>query len=602
MAKNTEENAAEDRVYRVPFIQSYTVRKFFKDLPEDTSSPFFQKDPLFKALVKNDGETLPALHDLKGGMYLSYEGVRAGEKLPLDDNLDLGELEKARESEQHFFRMFGKKENFTDNVELITEVDAEELRWMEKYDAAVNQRKVPPEPPQELEHLFCDDTFRAYGKSFTALEHLRQQETWRHKAQKNLEKRLFGEPEVKETFHIAGLDIALTEVKLHPVYNTEGKAIGIRCPSPSASSDDSGAEKTQPPEGWHEIKEHAGVFAPDPDTNPQDAGALDKISFPDYKAAADAFGADPIITAEQTKDGYPRTYQNWPHVDLLGDKKGAVYYINVPQDYKGDIFRPADSIRITDYEYKNFFHSTGDMYEPHLRFPPVGVPYPDDFTYTPPEKEATVKYYRLAGRSAKIYEDFKAEKENISKMRNDFIEAVGGNGGYGSRGPEITMVSFANEVPQGWKSIRKSEGTIVNDDGEFEKRVSFECKPDKKTKEGRKFAKQMKSFPEDPDYFDLQNRWTPEAPHMPPPQWDRIAGNDQTVHYDTSEIDGPFVPPPDAVEVPTAAYEWYKSNKLDIQCGIKPPPMPAEFRKQVDDLLAEKSKKKPPKPSGPKAP
>lgn len=416
MSKKVKNETAGERIYRVPFAQSYTVRKFFKDLPDDTSSPFLQKDPLFKALAKNDGKTLPTLHNLTSGMYLSYENIKEGEKLPIDDNLDLGELEKARESERHFFRMFGKKENFTDNVELITEVDAEELRWMEKYDAAVNQRKTPPEPPPELEHLFCDNTFRAHGKSFAALEHLRQQEAWRHKAEKNLEKRLFGEPEVKKTFHIAGHDIALTEVKLRPVYNKDGKAIGIRCKSPSASPDDTGMTKqVEPPEGWHEIKEHSGVFAPDPDTNPQDANALEKISFPDYKAATDAFGADPIITAQQTKDGYPRTYQNWPHVDMLGDTKGVVYYISVPQDYKGDIFRPADSIRMTDYEYKKFSRSTGDMYEPHIHFPPLGAPYPDDFTYTPPAGEASVKYYRLAGRSAQIYEDFKAEKEKSRK-------------------------------------------------------------------------------------------------------------------------------------------------------------------------------------------
>lgn len=603
MAKNADKSAAQERIYRVPFAQSYTIRKFFRNLPENTSSPFLQNDPLFKKLVHHDGKTLPTLHDLTGAMYLSYENVKNSEKLPLDDHLDLGELEKARESEQRFFRMLGKKHNFTDNVELITEVDAEELRWMEEYDAAVKQRKAPPEPPPELEHLFCDDTFRAHGKSFEALEHLRQQETWRHKAQQNLEKRLFGEPEVKETLHIAGHDIALTEVKLRPVYNKEGKAIGIRCKSPSASPDDTGMTKQiEPPEGWHEIKEHSGVFAPDPDTNPQDASALEKISIPDYKAATDAFGADPIITAQQTKDGYPRTYQNWPYVDLLGDQKGVVYYISVPKDYKDDIFRPTDSIRVTDYEYKNFSRSTGDMYEPHIHFPPEGAPYPDDFTYTPPEGEPSVKYYRLAGRSAKIYEDFKAEKEKISKMRRDFIKAVGSSGSYGSHGAEITMVSFANEVPKGWKSIRKSEGTIINDNGEHEKRLSFECEPDLKTKEGRVLAKQMKSFPEEPDHFDLQERWTPDAPHMPPPKFDHITGNDDTVHYDTSEIDGPFVPPPDAIEMPTAAYEWYKSNKLDMQRGIKPPPMPPELREQVDKQLAEKRKNAPSSPQKPKAP
>lgn len=588
------------RVYRVPLTQSFDVRKFYDAAKAAKGDPSkLQGEELLTVLGGEGGKRLPRLHEYSGGMYLVYHDVKPGEVLPLDEHGDLGRIEQARESEEKFRQMFGPDASdvdFVSGVEKIEPAPPGEFLWFEddRLDDELGIEK--PEPPPQMDHLFEETLFRAEGRSLEIMSALLDGERQTYDNQKKLEHALFGQPQVTNTMNVGGHTFSTYKSQFHPVYD-DGKLVGLRCDWTPLHPNYTGMENIDPPEGWVELEKHPGVFRPDPEQVPAEIVELfEKCSYPDYKAETEVFGDKPIIRVDEPAGGYPRAYRTWPHVHLAGKDRETgrrVFYIDVPKDYKGEVFRPKDSRRVTKYEFGNFRAMLGDMYEPHLYFRDEGAKLPQDFTPTKKDEEPKTRYFKLAGKSQAIYEQFEKDRERAQKLRKDFIKAVGGAGSYSYQGTKILSVEFAETVPENWKSTRSHRATQVDDDGNYHDVTMYDCVPDEDTAEGRKLAKKMESFPEEPDYLELQRRWRPDAPKMPNPLYNYDTDGALIFTYDMERVKkwgGEFAPPPDAIELPAALMEWHTASKRDIQCGMKPPPMPDDLKKAVGALKKKMEK------------
>lgn len=584
------------RLYRVPFSQLEKVRAVLENPDEH------QQDRICKSLLAADGKTLPELVEMRNGAYLVYENTPGDVKLPIDGDTDLGEYERAREFEEQMQQMFGgdRDHSVTDSVETLVRVDHAEFAWIAADARDIKNNVRLPEPPVALNDLYCSDHFRARGASFDALEDISTRQAARSKAEKELEVALFGPPSLKQSFEVQGRTFATYDSKLHPVYDGDGQAIGIRCDWTPLRPDYTGMKNVDPPAGWEELKAHPGVFAPNPATNPDDVEKLAALSWPDCRDYPAAFGGpEPVIRIEHNdKATYPRAYRDYSRVHALQDENGPLYYIDAPTDYKGAVFHPEGAERLTKFEYGLLVSGMGDMYEPAYQLRPEGVATPKDYQFDPPElAEQQTRYFTLAGRSKQIYDAFEKEREAIAEARRKFVESVGGSGGYSYQGAKIISVEFEEDVPPHWLVEREHKATNIDDDGNLVDVARYTCVPDTKTPEGRELARRMaEDFNAEPDLRDLQARWTPNAPHMPHPQWKPDDG-EPVFFYAVKDIKGgPLAPPPDAVELKPWMTEWITRDRTDRMSGVKPPPMPPQIKQAL-----QKMPKRAPKQPGPPA-
>lgn len=584
------------RLYRVPMTQLDKIRNVLED-------PAAHKgENVYQSLLGADGKTLPELVLMRNGAYLVFEDTPDDVELNLDRNSDLGEYEEAVAYEKQLQQTFGDdyQSGLPEAVEYVTRASLAEFAWLANDNDDIKSGITPPPPPKALEDLFTTDHFRAAGASFDALKEISKHQKNRREAEDALEVALFGPPSVKDTFNVQGRSFATYDTSLHPVFDDAGHAVGIRCDWTPLHPNYTGMKNVDPPEGWVELEDNPGVFAPDPATNPQDAEMLSNLDWPDYRDYPDAFGGgdEPVIRIEHNdKATYPRAYKTYSRVHALQDENGPLYYIDAPTDYKGNVFQPTGAARLTKFEYAMLTSGMGDMYEPAFIVRDEGIATPADYSYADPagQKQET-RYFKLAGRSKQIFDAFEQEREDIAEQRRKFVESIGGSGSYSYQGAEIISVEFEEDVPPQWVVERESKGTNIDDDGNLVYVARYTCVPDTSTPQGRELARRMKEdFDREPDFRDLQQRWTPNAPHMPHPQWRRDE-DEPVFFYNTDSIKGgKLVPPPDAVELKPHVTQWLARDKTDRACGIKPPPMPPEIGKEL-----QQHKKSAPKQHGPK--
>jgi len=567
----------ETRYYRAPVDMTHKLRDFFKKA-EQGGTAAVQHDPLFKMLVADDGKTLPQFSDFKAASYLVYRNVKNYAQLPIDRDRDLGQIAYAKQQEDALKAMFGDLSydaGIVEEVESVKRVDVAEYYWMaaDDFDRQIGIRP-PLDPPKALQELYCDTVFRAEGRSKAVLEEILRAEKDLYKNQKALELILFGEPDVSNSFNVAGHQFSTYKSQFHPEYD-EGKIVGIRCDWASLHPHYQGMENVEPPEDWVEVKNRPGVYAPGKDAPEEQKKLFARLSYPDYQSFEDVFGADPIIGVRKEKDAYPRAYREWPFVHALRDQ----FLIESPADYKGDVFRPTESARLSKKEYYDFCSMCGDMYEPHMMLRQQGVALPDDYSYERPDNDhAERRYFLPTGQSEKIYQEYLQEERKVSKLRKDFVKAVGGSGSYGFlMSGEMNHVAFSEKVPENW--LQKSQHRIsqMDDDGKISEVMNFDCVPDENTDEGRQLAKTMRSFPAEPTQADLQQRLGITGGTL---RLDDYQGR-TLFRIDTDSKTGSLTPPPDAIELPSSIIQWQQADTMDKRCGIAPPPMPAELKEDI---------------------
>lgn len=588
---------SETRYYRAPVDMTNKLRQFFKKA-EQGGTAAVQNDPLFKMLVADDGKTLPQFSDFKAASYLVYRNVKSYVQLPIDRNRDLGQIEYAQQQEDALKRIFGDPDydaGIVAAVESAKRVDLAEYYWVaaDDFDRQIGIRP-PLDPPPALDELYCDTVFRAEGRSKAVLDELLRAEKDLYKNQKALELILFGEPDVTNTFNVAGHSFSTYKSKFHPEYE-DGKIVGIRCDWTPLHPHYQGMENIEPPEDWVEVKKRPGVYAPGKDAPEEQKKLFARLSYPDYKSCEDVFGKDPIIGVRKEKDAYPRAYREYPFVHALRDR----FLIESPADYKGNVFRPTESARLSKKEYYDFRSMCGDMYEPHMMLRHEGVPLPDDYVYQRPDNDrAERRYFLPAGQSEKIYQDYLKEKSKVSKLREDFIKAVGGSGSYGfSMSGEMHHVEFSEKVPENWLKQSQHRASQMDDDGKIYDVLKFDCVPDESTDEGRKFAKKMRSFPAEPTQDDLQQRLGVTQGKL---RLDDYNGR-TLFRIDADGKTGALTPPPGAIELPSSIIQWQQADMMDKRCGIKPPPMPPELKEDIAEFqkkIESCAKKAPPKKQG----
>ncbi len=589
----------ETRYYRAPVDMTNKLRKFFKKA-EQGGTAAVQHDPLFKMLVADDGKTLPQFSDYKAASYLVYRNVKNYVQLPIDRERDLGQIDDAKQQEDALKNIFGDLDydaGLVARVESVKRVDAAEYYWVaaDDFDRQIGIRP-PLDPPPALEDLYCETVFRAEGRSKAVLEEILRAEKDLYKNQKALELILFGEPDVSNSFNVGGQQFSTYKSQFHPEYD-EGKIVGIRCDWAPLYPHYQGMENVEPPEDWVEVKNRPGVYRPGKNAPEEQKKLFARLSYPDYKSFEDVFGDEPIIGVRKEKDAYPRAYREWPFVHVLRNQ----FLIESPADYKGDVFRPTDSARLSKKEYYDFRSMCGDMYEPHMMLRQEGRALPDDYSYQRPDNDhAERRYFLPAGQSDKIYQDYLQEKNKVSKLRKDFIKAVGGSGSYGfSMSGEIHHVEFSEKVPENWLQQNRHRASQVDDDGKIYDVTKFDCVPDESTDEGRENAKKMRSFPAEPTQDDLQQRLGITYGRL---RLDDYQGR-TLFRIDADAKTGALTPPPGAIELPSSIIQWQQADMMDKRCGIKPPPMSEELKEDIaafQKKIESCAKKTPPKNQGPK--
>ena len=605
--RTAPEGDDKTRHYRVPLAMTGRLRKFFDDVKQKKD---MSKDHLFKFLVTDDRKTLPDFCEHEGGMYLVYKNVEQGTWLNIDKHPDMGQLKELQEQERRFKKMFGQdyEGDFVSTLENTVHVDVAEYCWIvsDEFDRQIGIRP-PLDPPKEMEELYCESVFRAEGKSKTAMNILLQLEEQKAADHKAFEEELFGKPELKDSFNVAGHSFSTYKSQFHPVWEDEGRTIiGLRCEWEPLHPHYTGMENVEPPEDWYEVDTHPGVYRPDPKKQPKHAEMLEKLAYPDYRKYEDVFGDAPMVRVEKVKDSYPRAYQEWPHVHALQDR----FYIDVPKDYQDNVFRPTDSARLTKYEFQTFRGSCGDMYEPHFMMYHQGTDLPDDYTYIAPrDRLADTRYFLLDGYAEKAYNAFVNEKENQQQIRSDFTKEVGGNGGYTSTlgSGEMSSVSFEENVPPNWVEDGSHRTSKTDDDGNITEITVYDCIPDTKTEVGRELKRRMQSFDPMPTYEDLRDLLG--APEEVKVQIASYEGDDVMLKFDTSKAPYKFTPPEGSIEVPTSLIEWQQRDAQDERSQIKKPTMPKDLRDDFDKLqtamkeakaLRQTRKSKRKKKNGPK--
>ncbi len=573
----------ETRYYRIPDAMMGKIRALFKTAEDGATAA--RKNPLSKFIVGADGKTLPQFQEFRDATYLVYRQVEPSKKLPIDRNLDLGQIKEARAQEEALKRMFSKDDDYDPDllktVQKVKCINAAEYEWVAADDFDVQIGITPPlDPPPALEELYCKTVFRAEGRSKAVLKEILRTEDELYRNQKRLEIILFGEPEISQSFNVAGHHFSTYRSQFHPVYE-DGRVIGIRCDWTPLHPHYQGMENIEPPDNWEELDSHPGVYRPGKDAPQEQKDLFARLVYPDYRTFSDVFGGKPMIRVREAEGQYPRAYREWPFVHALRD----AFYIEVPENHKREVFRPTDSARLSTKEYWYFRSGCGDMYEPHMMLRHEGVNLPADYQYTKPEAaDPSTRYFLPAGRSEKILHDYKEEKKRVSKLRKDFVKAVGGSGSYGYTmgGGEITHVAFEGKVPENWVEKSSHRSSQIDEDGKIYDVTMYECVPDENTVEGRKIAQQMKSFPSEPENRDLQQRLGIDATVYLDSYRDKELFRIQAKNRRKKREEKGNLAPPDAIELPAAIIAWQQADETDKRCGIKPPPMPDALRQEMD--------------------
>lgn len=586
------------RFYRVPFQLSNKINQAIGD---KKLKPLDEDELFIYDVLTNKGQNAPRLIMSGQYAYIAYDNVAADQKLLIDENLDLGGIKQAEKSTQWFRdNLPGSDYDGLEHVAYLKHVPAAEYAWLyqNEHERSIGIRP-PLHAPTPMDDLFETNVFVAAGKSQACIQRILNAEQRRSEVEKELGHMLFGRPEVKSSFEVAGQSINVVDTKMHCAYEN-GQIIGIRCDWTPLYPNYTGMKNIDPPKGWVEVDGAAGVYRPDPDAVPEQAALFDQIYWPDYKDYGDVFGHDPIIKVQESSNTYSRAYQIWPHVHNLSVNGKPLNYIVVPEDYKEAVFRPTDSYPASCYEYQNFRSGCGDMYEPHMRILDEGVALPADYQASALKEDGGTKYFVLSGRSQKIYEAYERTNEEISDLRKAFVESVGAGGSYSYQGHKITSVEFTEQVPEHWIVQHKS-GRTIEKEGEYVEVDCYTCVPDEASAEGREIKEQMESFSQELGFDDLQKSFTPDAPHMQKLRYEYFK-NTRIFYYSMDEVDGEFIGPPDAIELPAALYGWVKQDVREADSGGVIPPMPAEVEAHKDliDRLVSDAQESKAKPQAPK--
>ncbi|MGZ9097186.1 MAG: hypothetical protein ACXW30_02685 [Micavibrio sp.] len=415
--------------------------------------------------------------------------------------------------------------------------------------------------------------FKAGGESYTALKKAYEEQHAVYARLRKFEDMAFGTPGPNDETKIMGASIRHYGARPNPEWQQDGTFLGFRFDWNPLNKPDRirYAIPAKPvPAGWTAVPEHPGLYRPDPVMMEDLANECAALNMPYFHTLEDITGSSPIITIQLINGAYPRAYQSWPeiHVDHTNGKLD--FYIDMPKDYKGQIFQPPGSTPLPEKEWYTFRNSYGDMYEGHGARP-QGVRLPSD--YVAHKKRLTgaeeTRYFRLAGESLRIYREFEADQKKADETSSKLMKAWKA-ASHSYCGTELVSAEFKSPPGRGWK---KSE------DG----RNSYE--PDEATAEGRAIKAQFAALPQRPDLKELQKRLVPGSPDTQFPLVHKSEEH-QMIMLEYSAKKGAIMPPPGAAQIPAMVYHWIRQDQMDALCGVQPPPPPPEIKFAIDQFLA----------------
>ncbi len=430
---------------------------------------------------------------------------------------------------------------------------------------------------------YMETMFRAGGESLAQLTAAYHEQSAVYKRLRVFEDEIFGAPKKGDESEVMGLKIRNYGARPHPAWEKDGEFLGFRFDWAPLNKEGGIRYAIEPiivPLGWVEVPSHPGIYRPDPANQPNLSATLATLRMPYYENLPAVSGTQPIITVNEYKGCAPRAYQAWPDIHVVNYKKGELnFYIDVPRDYKGQVFQPTDSTPLLQKDWWEFRNGYGDMYEPHNRRP-EGVPLPVDYA-TKYADEIGGKFFQLAGLSLKIYKGWVADQEKSSQATSRLMKAWKA-GSHSYCGTELVYADFKEAPGAGW--IKTDPQSRRN-----------EYSPDPSTAEGRAILETYASLPQRPGLIELQKRFNEKSAKGLYPQIHHHTNGAVIAEYSTDK--GPVTTPPGAKKIDGRVFSWLKADQSDYHCGMLPPPPPADLIAGLDNFSAVTKKQMPKGPA-----
>lgn len=336
---------------------------------------------------------------------------------------------------------------------------------------------------------------------------------------------------------------------------------------------------------------------------------------------------DPATMVYKDVQSFPRAYEEYPQI-FTSPEENPRYFMYVPVDYNGNHFVPEDARHITGKEESQI----GDLLfaggwlgnAPIVSTEKKGVPTPPDyvapsisklkqaFSHSPNDKIV----FLAKGASLQSIQDYNSRKEdwknkldeasekikqNAEKMRTTILAGLpegedinlnvsysyAMNGGGRAKLTLSASIEGKTNIMLGGKRVCMPKSPAFHMEENERNEYVITARTD--TPEGKALAPYLNAIPDTlslGDYPDLIGNFKLEEDEIGAllgiydniPQLVELEGHNFLIYnISPNDADNSFTPP-DAVQIPTAVYQWLQSDQGDKNMGITPPPMPDEVK------------------------